>query len=89
MRLAKMPAQKIQFKLRLLFNLKACELLVQGGLIKQARPGVCELEGTLSQGLLVLATKKLGPIKLPGAIPTDENLAARASTPLVNTEGVR
>ena len=55
MRLAKMPAQKIPFKLKLTFKLKACELLVQGGLIKQARPGACEIEGTLSQGLLARA----------------------------------
>ena len=81
MRLAKMPAQKIPFKLKLTFKLKACELLVQGGLIKQARPGACEIEGTLSQGLLVLATRKLGPIKLPGAIPTDKSLALRQQQP--------
>jgi hypothetical protein len=77
LRIAKMETQKIEFKLKLVFTLKACELKIQGGLIKQARTGACEIEGTLSRGPLVLATKKLAPIHLPGSFPTDKSLAAR------------
>ena len=77
LRIAKVPPQRIDFKLKLVFKLKACELMIQGGLIKQARPGTCEVEGTFSQGLLVLATKRLTPIRLPGSIPTAKSLAAR------------
>jgi len=76
LRIANLPPKKIDFKLKLVFKLKPCELLIQGGLIKQARTGACEAEGTLSQGLLVLATKKLAPIHLPGSIPTDKSLGA-------------
>jgi hypothetical protein len=76
-RISKAPPRKIEFKLKLVFKLKACELKIQGGLIKQARPGACELEGTFSQGTLVLATKKLAPIHLPGAFPSDQSVTAR------------
>ena len=79
-RIAKAPPKKIEFKLKLLFKLKACELKIQAGLIKQARTGACEVEGTLAQGTLVLATKKLAPIRLPGVFPTDASLAARQQT---------
>ena len=81
MRFAKAPAKKIEFKLKLIFRLKACELTIQGGQIKQARPGACEIEGTLAQGSLVIATKKLAPIHLPGAFPSDEALAAQQKQP--------
>lgn len=76
-RIGKAPPRKIHFKLKLVFKLKACELKIQKGLITQARPGACELEGSLSQGLLVLVTKKLAPIYLPGTLPIDTDLAGR------------
>lgn len=79
-RIAKLDAQRIDFKLKLVFKLKACELEIQGGLIKQARTAACEVEGTLSQGLLVIANRKLTPIRLPGWFTADQSQAAPASS---------
>jgi len=79
-RIAKAPPKKIEFKLKLVFKLKACELKIQDGLIKQARAGACEVEGTLAQGPLVIATKKLAPIKLPGSFPIEKSKSMREET---------
>src|ERR1700730_3829323 len=75
-RISKAPPKKIEFKLKLVFKLKACELKIQGGLIKQARAGACEVEGTLPRGSFVIATKKLAPIRLPGSFPIEKSLPA-------------
>ena len=61
--------KRIEFTLRLVFNLKGFVLKVQNGAITEMVPGICEVRGTLDYQGLTIAEKKLAPVTLPGSIP--------------------
>lgn len=69
MRIKEMPVKKIEFLVKLVFNLKGFVLRVKGGAITEIQTGACEVKGTVSYAGQVIAEKKLSPIKLPGSIP--------------------
>ena len=69
MRLKDMPVKKIQFTVKLVFNLKGFVLKIQGGAIQEIQTGACEVKGTISYAGQVIVDKKLSPIKLPGTLP--------------------
>jgi hypothetical protein len=64
-----MPVKKIQFAVKLVFNLKGFVLKIQGGAIQEIQTGACEVKGTISYAGQVIVDKKLSPIKLPGTLP--------------------
>src|ERR1043165_699638 len=68
MRIKEMPVKKIEFLVKLIFNLKGFVLKVKGGAIQEIQTGACEVKGTISYAGQVIAEKKLSPIKLPGSI---------------------
>jgi hypothetical protein len=69
MRIKDLPVKKIEFPVKLVFNLKGFVLRVKGGAITEIQTGACEVKGTVSYAGQVIAEKKLSPIKLPGSIP--------------------
>jgi hypothetical protein len=69
MRIKNLPVKKIEFLVKLVFNLKGFVLKVKAGAIQQIQTGACEVKGTISYAGHVIVEKKLTPIKLPGAIP--------------------
>lgn len=68
MRIKELPVKKIQFIVKLLFNLKGFVLKVQNGAIQEMQTGSCEVKGTISFAGQVIVEKKLSPITLPGSI---------------------
>jgi hypothetical protein len=60
--------KKIEFTLKLAFNLKGFVLKIQNGAIRGIQTGQCEVKGKLEYNGLVIAEKKLAPITLPGAL---------------------
>ena len=74
MRIKEMPVKKIEFLVKLVFNLKGFVLKVKGGAIQEIQTGACEVKGTISYAGQVIAEKKLSPIKLPGSIPVPAGL---------------
>jgi hypothetical protein len=60
--------KKIEFTLRLLFNLKGFSIRIQDGAITEMKSGPCEMQGTLEYQGLAVAEKKLAPIKLPETV---------------------
>ena len=80
MRIKEMPVKKIEFLVKLVFNLKGFVLRVKGGSITEIQTGACEVKGTISYAGQVIAEKKLSPIKLPGSIPVPAALG-RLQTP--------
>jgi hypothetical protein len=69
MRIRDLPVKKIEFLVKLVFNLKGFVLKVKAGAIQEIQTGACEVKGTISYAGQAIAEKKLAPIKLPGAIP--------------------
>jgi len=69
MRIKDLPVKKIEFVVKLVFNLKAFVVKVQNGAIQEIQTGACEVKGTISYAGQVIAEKKLTPIKLPGHVP--------------------
>jgi phosphoenolpyruvate synthase/pyruvate phosphate dikinase len=68
MRIKELPVKKIEFLVKLLFNLKGFVLKVQNGAIQEIQTGSCEIKGTVSYAGQVIMEKKLSPINLPGRI---------------------
>ena len=68
MRIKELPVKKIEFLVKLLFNLKGFVLKVQNGAIQEIQSGACEIKGTVSYAGQVIVEKKLSPINLPGRI---------------------
>jgi hypothetical protein len=69
MRIRDLPVKRIEFIVKLFFNLKGFVLKVQGGAITEIHTGACEVKGTISYAGQVIVEKKLTPIKLPGTVP--------------------
>ena len=63
--------KKIEFTVRLAFQLKAFVLKIQNGSIKEMQTGSCEAKGTVEYEGLTILEKKLAPIVLPGTIPLE------------------
>jgi len=60
--------KKIEFTLRLVFNLKGCVLRVQHGVIKEMRAGMCDVKGSMEYGGVTILEKTTAPLHFPGAI---------------------
>jgi len=76
MRIKDLPVKKIEFIVKLLFNLKGFVLKVQGGAIQEMQTGACEVKGTVSFAGQVIIEKKLSPITLPGRIQVPSLIGA-------------
>jgi phosphoenolpyruvate synthase/pyruvate phosphate dikinase len=87
MRIKDLPVKKIEFLVKLVFNLKGFVLKVKAGAIQEIQTGACEVKGTLSYAGQVIVEKKLTPIKLPGTIsvPAALGLFQRQSPPQAKT----
>jgi hypothetical protein len=72
-RIQNTAVKKIEFTVRLAFNLKGFVLKIQNGAIKEMKTGACEVKGTIEYQGLIIAEKKLAPIHLPGTIPLERN----------------
>ena len=75
--------KKIELGVQLGFKLRGFVLKIQNGGITEMQTGQCEAKGTIKYGTLMIAEKKLEPIKLPLtiAIPSEiQTLAAAATT---------
>ncbi len=68
MRIKDLPVKKIEFLVKLVFNLKGFVLKIKSGAIQEIQTGACEVKGTISYAGNVIAEKKLTPIKLPGTV---------------------
>ncbi len=69
MRIKDLPVKKIEFLVKLVFNLKGFVVKIQKGAIQEIQTGACEVKGTISYAGHVILEKKLTPIKLPGRVP--------------------
>lgn len=86
MRIKELPVKKIQFTVKLLFNLKGFVLKVQNGAIQEMQTGVCEVKGTLSYAGQVIIEKKLSPINLPGRIDIPAVIGSFQAEPLAQAK---
>ena len=68
MRIKDLPVKKIEFLVKLVFNLKGFVLKIKAGAIQEIQTGACEVKGTISYAGNVIVEKKLTPIKLPGTV---------------------
>jgi hypothetical protein len=85
--------KRIELGVQLGFKLKGFVLKIQNGGIKEMQTGHCEAKGTIKYGTLMIAEKKLEPIKLPLsiAIPSEiqhlisrgEDVQAKSEKPAV------
>jgi hypothetical protein len=66
--------KKIELGVQLGFRLKGFVLKIQNGGIKEMQTGNCEAKGTIKYGTLMIAEKKLEPIKLPLTIPIPSSI---------------
>src|SRR5713226_6442176 len=66
--------KKIELGVQLGFKLKGFVLKIQNGGIKEMQTGHCEAKGTIKYGALMIAEKKLEPIKLPFSIPIPSSI---------------
>lgn len=66
-----LPVKRIEFTLRLVFNLKGFVLKIQNGAIKEMLSGICEARGSLEYQGLMIVERKSGPINLPASIPLE------------------
>jgi phosphoenolpyruvate synthase/pyruvate phosphate dikinase len=82
MRIKDLPVKKIEFVVKLVFNLKGFVLKVKAGAIQEIQTGACEVKGTISYAGNVIVDKKLTPIKLPGAIPVPAALGLLKAPPV-------
>lgn len=87
MRIKDLPVKKIEFIVKLLFNLKGFVLKVQGGAIQEMQTGACEVKGTISYAGQVIVEKKISPITLPGRIQVPALIGALQSVPMVRAQG--
>jgi hypothetical protein len=60
--------KKLTLSVSLNLKLKASLLKVQNGAIREIQAGSCEGKGTIKYGTVVIAEKKLAPIKFPLSI---------------------
>lgn len=67
-RIQNKTVKKMEFTLKLAFNLKGFVLKIQNGAIRGIQTGQCEVKGKLEYKDLVIAEKKLAPITLPGVL---------------------
>lgn len=74
MRIKDLPVKKIEFLVKLVFNLKGFVLKVKAGAIQEIQTGACEVKGTISYAGNVIVEKKLTPIKLPGTVRVPASL---------------
>ena len=85
--------KKIELGVQLGFKLRGFVLKIQNGGIKEMQTGHCEAKGTIKYGTLMIAEKKLEPIKLPFSIaipsaiqyltPRSEDGPAKSEKPVV------
>ena len=75
MRIKDLPVKKIEFVVKLVFNLKGFVVKIQNGLIQEIQTGECEVKGTISYAGQAIVEKKLTPVKLPGRVPVPAVLA--------------
>lgn len=87
MRVKDLPVKKIEFIVKLLFNLKGFVLKVQGGAIQEMQTGACEVKGTVSFAGQVIIEKKLSPITLPGRIQVPALIGALQPGPIAKAQG--
>lgn len=76
MRFKNVPVKKIEFDVKLLFNLKGFVLKVQSGAITEIQTGSCEVKGTISYAGQVIVEKKLSALKLPGRLAVPEMIGS-------------
>jgi len=88
MRIKELPAKKIEFLIKLLFNLKGFVLKVQNGAIQEIQSGACEIKGTVSYAGQVIVEKKLSPINLPGRIDVPALIGSLHSEPAEKARAV-
>jgi len=74
MRIKDLPVKKIEFLVKLVFNLKGFVLKVKAGAIQEIQTGACEVKGTITYAGQTIVEKKLTPIKLPGRVPVPSSL---------------
>jgi hypothetical protein len=80
--------KKIELPVQLAFKLKGFVLKIKNGGILEMQTGHCEARGTIKYGTLVIAEKKLEPIKLPLTIPIPASIGfpiANQISPVVTT----
>jgi hypothetical protein len=82
-RLKGASVKKIELPVQLAFKLKGFVLKIQNGGIKEMQTGHCEAKGTIKYGTLVIAEKKLEPIKLPFTIPIPASIGFPPATTVV------
>lgn len=70
-RIQNKTVKKLEFTLKLAFNLKGFVLKIKNGKIREIQTGSCEVRGKMEYEGLVIADKKLAPITLPGVISLD------------------
>jgi hypothetical protein len=70
-RIQNKSVKKIEFVLKLTFNLKGFVLKIQNGAIRGMQTGMCEVKGKLEYKDLMIAEKKLAPINLPELVSFD------------------
>lgn len=75
-RIQNKTVKKLEFTLKLVFNLKGFVLKIQDGRIREMQSGSCEVRGKMEYQGLVIADKKLAPITLPGVISLERVLEA-------------
>jgi hypothetical protein len=88
MKIKELPVKKIEFLVKLLFNLKGFVLKVQNGAILEMQTGKCEVKGTISYAGQVIVEKKLSPINLPGKIELPALIGALAPQPIAKAQTV-
>lgn len=65
-------AKKLQFRVRLIFQLNDFVLTLANGSITEMRPGPCEMRGTLEYQGLTVAEKPPGPIRFPEKVELEK-----------------
>lgn len=73
-RIQNKTVKKLEFTLKLVFNLKGFVLKIKDGRIREMQTGSCEVRGKMEYQGLLIADKKLAPITLPGAISFERGL---------------
>ncbi|HKO99533.1 MAG TPA: hypothetical protein VJU86_21205 [Pyrinomonadaceae bacterium] len=81
-RIQNKSVKKIEFTLKLVFNLKGFILKIQNGAIREVQTGSCEVRGKMEYQGLVIADKKLAPIALPGLISFDKSKSEQSPQPV-------
>jgi len=87
MRIKELPVKKIEFTVKLLFNLKGFVLKVQGGAIREVQTGACEVKGTVSYAGQVILEKRLSRITLPGRIQVSSLIGALQPESVAKAQG--